>query len=240
MADLLEAGSQPSEWIRNLTLVSALFLNLLSYLLPSELCARAEKSIRFDIAAQPLASALETYSVVTRTQVVYNAKLTNGRQAVAIEGVYTPGVALALLLQGSGLAPRYMAQDAVVLVPVPKTSLLVDAASAALAMRYYALIQARMLRALCVDGRARPENYRFALSFWIGPDGRLGRVVLLDTTGEAERDAAIEQVIGRVSIGEPPPTGFAQPVTLVISPATPSEQSECQSALVERPIRASR
>ena len=76
-----------------------------------------EAQIAFDISSQPLDVALETYGITTGREVIYNGKLAVGRQSAAVRGVFAPEVALQILLQGTGLLPRYTAADAFVLVP---------------------------------------------------------------------------------------------------------------------------
>jgi hypothetical protein len=64
----------------------------------------------FDLPAQPLISALETYGAVSGLQVVYESALANGSVCGSERRVYTRG-ALRMLLAGTGLSPRYMAAD---------------------------------------------------------------------------------------------------------------------------------
>lgn len=192
--------------------------------------------IAFHILAQPLASALEAYSIVSKRQVIYNGNLAVGRQAAGVQGTFTPEVALRLLLEGSGLMPRYMAADAFVLVPAPadKPEQPVNTTPSALVAQYYGLIQTRLRQAFCADHRTQPGSYRLAVSFWIGPDGRVSRAELLSTTGARDRDAMIERTLRLVTIGVPPPIGFAQPVTLVVAPQSPQVESDCRTVRADQ------
>ena len=184
----------------------------------------------FDIEAQPLASALEAYSVIAKRQVIYNGSLAIGRRSTAVHGTHDVQHALVLLLQDSGLMPRYMAEDAFVLVPVPQAARPVSPTPGPLAARYYGLIQTRFLKTLCSDEGVMRWIDRLAASFWIDAGGRVARATLLDSTGDTNRDTAVEQLLQRISIGAPPPPGFAQPVTLVLSPRSSAFQQECRTS----------
>jgi hypothetical protein len=81
------------------------------------------KPMPFDLPAQPLASALESYSVSSGWQVIYNGRLTAGRQSSAVKGDFTPGAALRMLLAGTSLIPQYRAVDGAILVPDPMATL---------------------------------------------------------------------------------------------------------------------
>ncbi|MBO4224087.1 TonB family protein [Bradyrhizobium neotropicale] len=182
----------------------------------------------FDVPAQPLISALETYGAISGWQVVYDADLARGRQSMEVKGAFTPDVALQRLLAGTGLSPRYMAADGFVLVqdPVAKSAG-VNTASPDAVMRYYGRIQAGLRRTFCADRRARAGGYRVAVGLWIGSSGVVSRSALLDSTGDSDLDATLDRAVRSVNIGEPPPAGFAQPIVMVI---TPDVMQDCLGA----------
>ncbi|MGO4713197.1 hypothetical protein [Bradyrhizobium sp. 2TAF24] len=175
--------------------------------------------LHFDIPSQTLTEALESYSVVTGRQVVYNGRLASGRSSMMIRGLLTPEQALEGLLQGTGLSPHYVAADAFLLEPNPLgEGSPVNTAPPGAVARYYGQLQLGLKRAFCADRRLQPGSYRVAVSFWIGPSGAVSRADLLSTTGDAVRDDAISQAVYGLAVGAPPPAGFAQPVVLVIEP----------------------
>jgi TonB family protein len=190
--------------------------------------------VAFDIQAQPLASALEAYSVTAGREVVYNGKLAIGRQSAGVRGVFTPETALQVLLDGTGLSPRYMAADAFMLVPAVGDAPAADTVPPLVASHYYGRIQASLKHAFCADSRTRPGDYRVAASFWIGPSGRVARAELLGSTGDSTLDSAIGRAIRSMAIGAPPPPGFAQPVTLMVAPRSAGMTPDCQA----EPVRA--
>jgi outer membrane receptor for ferric coprogen and ferric-rhodotorulic acid len=60
--------------------------------------------VRFDIAAQPLATALDQFARQAGLQLVFAPQLAQGRQAPAVQGAHEVRQALDALLRGSGLA----------------------------------------------------------------------------------------------------------------------------------------
>jgi hypothetical protein len=186
----------------------------------------------FNIPAQPLALALETYSVVAGREIVYNGTLVVDRRSTAVVGLYTPDIALRMLLEGTGLSPRYMAADAFVLEVAPRAvrpKLPANEASPAVVAQYYGRIQSTLKAAFCNDDRTQPGDYRVAVSFWIGATGMVSDVALLGSTGEPVRDAKIDRTLRGLALGAPPPSGFAQPVTLVIAPWSAGMTQDCQA-----------
>uniref|UniRef100_Q07N98 TonB family protein n=1 Tax=Rhodopseudomonas palustris (strain BisA53) TaxID=316055 RepID=Q07N98_RHOP5 len=189
----------------------------------------ASDPIVFDIPAQSLNTALETYSIATGREVVYHGGLAAGRKSSRLKGSYAAEVALKLLLEGTGMTPRYMADDAFVLVPgaaTGKLSLTAETAPAAVS-DYYGQIQAGIRDAICAHPRTEPGEYRIVVSFWIGTSGTVSRAELLGSSGDRMRDDAIVRTIRNLSIAKPPPSGFAQPITLMIAPVFRDVMSGC-------------
>lgn len=193
----------------------------------------------FDIQAQPLAAALDRYAVITGNPVLFPSKLAAGRNSAAVSGRHDAATALAMLLQGSGLVAEALHEgdlDTFVLKPQP----LLDSAAAALdparldadrstLERYDALVQARVWEALCSNTRTAPGRYRALLRLRVDGDGRVYQPRLLSSTGDARRDAMLTGLLDRLSVGEPPPAGLSQPLTMLMLP---------QEQIAGRPCRA--
>jgi len=82
---------------------------------------------------------------------------------------------------------------------------------------YTGLIKDGILDALSEDERVRKGNYKLTVRVWLAQDGRVERISLVDSTGNAQLDAAVEQALGRMSrVREAPPLEMPQPVTLRI------------------------
>ncbi len=70
----------------------------------------------FDIAAQPLTSALTAFARQTGIKIAYPASLTAGKSAQTLRGNYTDAEALAQLLAGTGLSYRFTGANSVTIV----------------------------------------------------------------------------------------------------------------------------
>ncbi|NVO17598.1 MAG: TonB family protein [Rhodoplanes sp.] len=197
---------------------------------------RSTGPVAFDIPAQPLVSALEAYGIAAGREVVYNGNLAMGRRTTGVKGVFTPETALHILLDGTGLSPRYMADDAFVLVPTTAlpSNLPTNTASPHVVARYYGRIQGALRQAFCFDAHTRPSDYRVAVSFWIAASGTVSRVEILGSTGDSDLDSAVDDKIRGLPIGAPPP-GFAQPVTLVVAPRSQGAELDCETASAPPP-----
>lgn len=82
---------------------------------------------------------------------------------------------------------------------------------------YTGLIRDGILAVLSDDEQIRRGNYRLTVRVWLASDGRVERIAMLDSTGDPQKDAAIEQALTRVGrLREAPPLEMPQPVTLRI------------------------
>jgi hypothetical protein len=201
----------------------------------------ADRPIFFDIPSQPLASALESYSSATGREVLYNADLIRDHKSRSLADVLNPDTALERLLDGTGLSPHYLADRSFVLLPTPEATPPDRAeVSPALIDRYYALIQDSLRKALCTNDRARPGGYRVAALLWIGASGtvvhheRLDALSARDAGAAIQTNEGIDQTLDHLAIGEPPPAGFAQPVTIAVVPQADGVTMGCSSRSDDR------
>jgi hypothetical protein len=210
-----------------------LFGLLLLFSVSSSACAQQQAPIApsgqevvYDIPSQGLAEALSAYAAATGVQVLYETSLTSGRNSAAIRGRLTPEAALQTLLAGSGLVAHRTDVDAITIFPESQnrvagvSPVIPDA-------RFLGALQASILKALCNRAETRPGNYRMALQLWISPYGTIRRAALLSSTGNAQRDAVMTEVLHDVAIGALPPAGMSEPVTLAIVPRSPLQSAEC-------------
>ncbi|KAF1066057.1 MAG: Ferripyoverdine receptor [Variovorax sp.] len=177
--------------------------------------------LAFDIPAQPLASALERYAVIADQTVLFSDALVAGRVSAPVQGLHLPRVALAALLEGTGLTaenPGGKLRDAFVLRPVPVEIGAVPAIVPGLDRRYDGLVQTRVWEALCADARTAPGNYRASLRLNVDAEGRLEAPRLIGATGNAARDRAIVAALSGLRMDHPPPPELRQPLLLVILP----------------------
>lgn len=191
--------------------------------------------LSFDIGPQPLSSAVRAFSDVTGQALLVDERLLVGRVSPGARGEFTPEDALRRLLAGTGLRERYTSDKAFTLMPsvedgagaismAPAASLSETADT--MVASYGAALQSAVEAALCRTELTRPGEYRLALQVWVDGSGELHRVRLLGSTGQAERDKAVETVLGGLRV-EPPPSGLAQPLTLLLLPADASRPAHC-------------
>lgn len=185
-------------------------------------------SIVFNIPSQPLGSALEIYARVSSHEVLYDGALADGRRSSLVEGVYTPEVALQILLAGTGLWADF--KDAfffvVGLASTEKSADHKTGRRSVEHMRYYGRLQASLKTAFC-NNNVLPDDHRVAARLWVGQRGHVLQVKNLASAGSGELDQQIEAVLHGLRLGGPPPAGFAQPITIVIMPS--DAKQDCDS-----------
>jgi len=183
--------------------------------------------VKFDIAAEPLSDALYAFSSVTGIEVLVPGDMLARRHSAGVTGTLLPGDALRILLAGTGLIPRATGASAFTLVPdTPGTN--PAAAHIPRYPQYSAALQAAVTGALCRLRETRPGGYRVAARLWVGPSGAVTRVGFLGSTGDADRDAMLAGLLGRLVISEPPPANLPQPTTMVVLPR-PENAPDCRA-----------
>lgn len=160
--------------------------------------ARAAQRMQFDIPAQPLQAALEAFGAASGLSGFYSAEFTENRQSNAVSGLYTPDAALRLLIERTGLDVHYTAVDAFILEPSTSWT---AAAPASRDTGLDGLLQARVREAFCREPLLATGDSRIAISFRLDSQGRVEAPLLLDTTGDAGRDAAVLAALGSVDVG---------------------------------------
>jgi outer membrane biosynthesis protein TonB len=73
-------------------------------------------------------------------------------------------------------------------------------------------------------------HFHAVVDVWIGPDGKISRVTMVDTSGVADMDAQIESVLKATTVA-PPAANMPQPVRLAVNAksVTPSVQPPAES-----------
>lgn len=177
------------------------------------------------IPAQPLGQALEAFSESTGLAVLFDSAYA-AFSAPELSGEYSAKAALNRLLMGSGLeAHWYQSSQAYAIAPrvnhdhghketkrpskPPRWSARYRA--------YAGYIQDRVWQSLCEQARTRPGDYRLAMQLWIGDGGNVDRIVLLTSSGDRHRDAAIVERLERLSLAAVSGR-LPQPVTMVLMP----------------------
>jgi len=197
----------------------------------------------FNIPAVPLHRALETYSSVTGTALIYNSPLADRQQSRPVVGLFTPEVALRMMLEGSGLAIRYNSPTDIMLVGVAESdeaarapgigpdggvrthilldTMFVDVARGGEARpdftSYGVLVARDLKRALARNAVTAHHVYQIQLDIWIDDHGHLERQRVAKTTGRPEFDNEIIKVVKGASIKPPPQPSMPQPLRVTIS-----------------------
>ncbi len=196
------------------------------------------KTLTFHIPAQPLAIALQEYGEKAGVQVLYESNSAVGRISNAVDGDFSPGAALEILLSGSGLKVRYSSPEAITLTnpstlddvpPSHPLDSMADLSLGTLRVRgateeadqgglrdFSATVQSDIQSALRRNARTRGGNYRLVLDLWVDPSRTIQRTELAQSTGDRERDATVQAALQGLVISRPAPPKTPQPVRVVI------------------------
>ncbi len=195
----------------------------------------------FNIPSQPLLSALQAYSAVTGDQVLCESRLAAGRRSAPVVGLFTPETALKMLLDGTALTIRYSGPRDIALVLAGSDGSLDDPALATGSGKagvlvldtlhvdvpvgaerrpdfsdYGMMVRTTVRRAIMRDPATSHRIFDLQVDIYVGPHGALYEPHLLNSTGIATLDAAIERVLTSVVVGKDPPEGFTQPVRIAL------------------------
>ncbi|VFR25106.1 Outer membrane TonB-dependent transducer VreA of trans-envelope signaling system [plant metagenome] len=207
-------------------------------LLGSGACLAATPSpLAFDIPTQPLDQALAQYSHVTGLTVLVDGALVVGRRSAAVIGVFTAHDALQRLLQGQPLALRYASARSFTLVArhdVRQEASQSNPTGIALTGTHYgARVQQALKQAVCRVRDLLPGGYRALVQLWVGPQGGIDRVSLVESTGSAQVDARLTATLVRAEPGVLP-AGMPQPITVLLRGQREDGRDECAVAEAAR------
>jgi hypothetical protein len=199
--------------------------------------------IHFDLPAQPLADALETYDRITRLSVMAQTRLLAGRMSAAVSGDYSSHEALQHLLAGTGLDASFTGPDEAVIVPLssalpsafaPATPPVTVAASEIDGVTdrgdfraYAAMVQTRLTDALCASPQTRPGSYRLVAQLRIDASGSVVASKVVVSTGNASRDVAIARAMQEMTLDSAPPAALPEPLTILLRPHGVGIDTDC-------------
>ncbi|WKA26113.1 STN domain-containing protein [Bradyrhizobium roseum] len=188
------------------------------------------QAITFDIPAQPLASALQSFGRLTQLELFYESSLMIDRRSSLVRGDLAPDAALRLLLKGTGFTIASFSRGTITILPPMPTS----AAELAQIKRkagaftpYLALLQLGLRSVFCRQPDLLVEKEELLVRLRIGPSGVVSFAELLSSTGSPQHDLAYLSALRSLSVGEPPPAAMPQPVTLMILPRDQRQVAEC-------------
>lgn len=187
--------------------------------------------IHFQIPAEPLDQALDAYEHAAGIGVLIDGNLLDGRIGAPLNGDYPPHDALQSLLEGTGLRADFTAADAAVVVLSP-TPMLPPQASGSIPSQsitaadidgvdgyaaYATLVQNRLTAALCRTLQTEPGSYRLVVQLLINNSGSVMDSKVIGSA-DPQRKAAVTRIVRSLVLGEAPPAGLQQPVTILLRP----------------------
>lgn len=82
---------------------------------------------------------------------------------------------------------------------------------------YGGVVKNEILDKLQDDPRIRSGSYSVGVRIWVKHDGAIERANLIGSSGDKERDRAIERVLAQMTrLSQPPPANMPQPINLKI------------------------
>ena len=88
---------------------------------------------------------------------------------------------------------------------------------------YASIVTAQIESALRANTRTRNATMQVEIRLWADTTGRVSRVQLVSSTGDAELDATIRDgVLGNLTLHEPPPKGMPMPMITRVTARRPS------------------
>jgi TonB family protein len=182
----------------------------------------------FDIPAQDLRDALFVYAGTTGLSVLVDDGMTAKVRSAEVKGRFTAEDALKILLNGTGLDFQSTSANAFTLVPAVGTTLTQTSSSDDSHYEsYFRAVQTAVKRALCGRAQTLPGQYRVVIQLWIDESGVVARSSLLGSTGDRDRDQALLERMNGMPVGQGPPRGLPEPVTLVVLPRSPKVSQDC-------------
>jgi periplasmic protein TonB len=88
---------------------------------------------------------------------------------------------------------------------------------------YASIVQAQIEAALRANGKTRNATMQVQIRLWADGTGRVNRIQLVSSTGDAELDAVIRNdVLGSLVLREPPPRDMPMPMVTRVTARRPS------------------
>ncbi len=192
----------------------------------------------FHIPSQPLASALEAYARESGIEVLYESGIVTSLESAGVEGIYSPEMALQMMLSKTELKVRYARANAITLsIPssddsLPPVSPFADADLSLDPLRvtsgaeqtdpgrlreFSEVIQSDLARALRQNAQTRSGSYKASVNLWVDPSRKIRSATLIRSTGDTGRDASIPIALEGIVLSRPPPANTPQPVKVVIT-----------------------
>lgn len=192
--------------------------------------ARASPEARqpdYDIAAQPLTSALEAFARTSGVGLFYKNAVTEGRTSTPVHGSMTPQSALHLLLMDTGLTAKFTRPGAAIIYPasgepppdeseaLPSLRLdmmevraapIIGGPDRAAYQRYAQAALLDIYRLLRQDPVLSSRAFSVRLSMMIDADGKIRRLRFIEGSGDEACDTQISRILVGKMLASPPAT----------------------------------
>lgn len=193
--------------------------------------AQSERCLRFEIPAQPLQTALESFAERFNVQVLYRAGLVRGLRSPGIMGACSEYDALQHLLNGTGLSARFVGPHdiSISLAGAPEVDLAsLQPPAGTLALTpltvqaspfdvllydiYARLVQVRIRSVLLSKPAESIAGQGLKIMVWVDPQGVIRRTAIVASSGDDKADAQVLKIVDGLPVLERPPAGFPQPL----------------------------
>jgi hypothetical protein len=92
---------------------------------------------------------------------------------------------------------------------------------------YFSVLQARISRILCREDRTEIGGSEVIFKFWLAASGVITRADIITSGGDPERERTVARRIEGLDVGEPPPEGLPEPLTMAVFPPKEGEAAGC-------------
>jgi hypothetical protein len=200
------------------------------------------KLLRFDIPAQSLTDALQTYSKISGVQIMFETNSAHGYQSSVVKGDLLPEAALQVLLAKTDLRVRYTRANAVTLAPPsdpgvdePPEHPLISAGAPDITLdilrvrgltepppdatrlnAYISGVQADIQNALKKTTKMHGRDNRAGIMLWIDQSRIVQRAELFRSTGNHDNDVFIASALHGLIVSQQAPANTPQPIRFMI------------------------
>jgi len=194
--------------------------------------------LKFDIPEEPMAEALQAYSVLTGTQVMFETNSVAGYRSAPVQGELTAETALQMMLANTDLRVRYTRASAITIslasapdIDEPPSTVLVPADIALNTLtvsggpqpdrgrmdEYIGAVQSDIQKALKKTARGRMGDYRAEVKLWVDQARTVQRAELARSNGNQDRDTIVVSTLRGLVLSHPAPANTPQPIRFMIS-----------------------
>ncbi len=196
---------------------------------------------RFNIPAEPLIEALQTYSKTTDIQVMFETSSAEGYLSTLVAGEFLPETALQMLLAGTDLRVRYTRSNVITLAPasaldadqppvhplaLTKPDMALDTLlvsgppehpDQAQLDAYISTVQSDIQKALKKSVRTGKNiDYRLGIKLWIDASRTVQKAELFQSTGNQESDTQVASALQGLTLSHTAPPKTPQPIRFMI------------------------